>query len=125
MKLRTIIASLTLVSCLVQCGLVALLIAIWLSRFILCLCLCPGAGLFGPRSEQFIVRTLEILLFPIRQFLSPDSFGSGSLEVYVLLIPNSLIWGVGLGTVIYSLQWTAKRIRGARADNRESSQARF
>jgi hypothetical protein len=110
---------------LAQHALVALLMAIWTGRFIMRLCLCPGAGLFGPGSEQFIVRTLEVLLYPIQQLLPPGWFGSNSLEFCVLPTVNSLVWGVGLGTVIYSLQWTAKRIRGAPADNRDNLQARF
>ena len=120
MKLRTIIAALTLMSWLAQNALVALLMAIWTGRFIMRLCCYRGAGLFGHHSEQFIVRTLEVLLCPLRQLLSPDWFGNDSLEVCVLLTANSLVWGVGLGIAIYSLQWTAERMSGGRQPPRRT-----
>jgi hypothetical protein len=78
------------------------LIISWLSGFRYS----PKENIF----DKFLNQILMSLTYPIRFLLRGSSFDDGSsVHTVLLLAANSVIWGIGIAILIYSLSKLARR----------------
>jgi|GEM_PF-3554409 len=76
------------------------------------------AGFHYSPGETFLDKSLYwilmVMTYPIRFLLRKSSFDDGSfIHTVLLLAVNSVIWGIGVGTLIYAFSELARRKRAA------------
>ena len=98
MKLVWTILITALIFWLVQILLFCLVLANWFTHFFLSLVI--WAKLQDTAVQGFIFKILKVLLSPVKQF-APDQTSNNPITIFLLLGVDSLVWGVGFGTVIY------------------------
>jgi Na+/H+ antiporter NhaA len=98
MKLVWTILITALIFWAVQILLFGLILANWLTHFFLSLVI--WAHLPDSAVQEFIFKILKALMSPVNQF-APAQTSSSSITTFLLIGVDSLIWGVGIGTVIH------------------------
>lgn len=98
MKLVWTILITALVFWAVQILLFSLILANWLTHFFLSLVI--WANLPDSAVQEFISKILKALMSPVSQMM-PAQTSSSSITTFLLIGVDSVIWGAGVGTVIY------------------------
>jgi hypothetical protein len=110
MKLAKTIIATALVFWLVQILCVAMFFASWIMHLILRIFVCFGIQLPESSVQTFLEQIIRALTSPIHAILPETGLGDGWFGMVLLLGGNSVLWGVGLGTLIYlSRVWVSKR----------------
>jgi hypothetical protein len=104
MKLAKAIVLTTLVFWLIQILCVAMFFASWVMQLILRIFVCFGIRLPESSVQTFLEQVIKALTSPIHAILPETTFGNDWSGMVLLLGANSVLWGVGLGTLIYLSQ---------------------
>jgi hypothetical protein len=109
MKLVWTILTTALIFWLAQILLFLLFLAAWFIHLIVWLFVCFGVNLPESAFQNFVSSILKGLLSPISAVF-PAATGNSGFAMFLLLGLDSLVWGVGIGTVIYlAMRWMQKR----------------
>lgn len=109
---RTIVATI-LALWLLLLGLHGLLLALWLSQFLLQLFVSFGAPLGYTALQEFLVRVFAIVTYPVRLVLPSGWFGGSWLVGGLLLAASAAVWGVGLGALLHGIRGGLQRSAGS------------
>src|SRR5258708_1181316 len=100
MKLVWTILTTALIFWLAQVLLFLLFVAAWFTHLIIRLFVCFGGNLPESPFQNVVLGVLKGLLSPISGVF-PASDSNSSFAMIFLLGMDSLVWGVGIGTVIH------------------------
>ena len=99
MKLVWTITITALIFWAVQILLFGLILADWFTRIFLGIVL-VWLDLPETSVQTLVTKILKVLTYPVSQMM-PTSTSSSSITTFLLIGVDSLIWGVGIGTVIH------------------------
>jgi len=111
MRLIATIALTTGVFIVVQFAAYGLFLAGWFFNFFMRFLVCFGISQPEGGFNTFIYRLLVALTWPVRALLPGDWSGGSSARFFLLLAVNSVIWGIGVGMLLWLLGKIQRRTK--------------
>jgi hypothetical protein len=90
-------------------GLHGLLLALWLSHFLLQLFVSFGVPLGYTALQKFLFGVFAVVTYPVRLAAPPGWPGESWLAGALLLAASATVWGVCLGTLVHAIRGGFRR----------------